>query len=210
MHADGGREEFNNFLLDGADNNDTDVRGYTLQPSVDAIQEFKIATNSYSAEYGSAGAGQVNVITRSGSNELHGAAYDYLRNRDLDARNFFDGSSKPQFIRNQVGGWLGGPVRRNSTFFYGSYEGLREDQGATQLGTVPTQAVRGGDLSSLGQAVVNPFTGQPFAGNVIPMSMISPYASKVLALFPQRNLPGNSGNYLGNPIGTGHIRMKAR
>src|SRR5579871_1523797 len=79
MHANGGREETNNFLLDGMDNNDSDVRGYVLQPSVDSIQEFKITTNSYSAEYGSAAAGQVNIITRSGSNELHGAAYDYLR-----------------------------------------------------------------------------------------------------------------------------------
>ena len=80
-----------------------------LQPSVDTIQEFKIATNSYSAEYGRNAGGQVNVITRSGTNEWHGFAYDYLRNRDLDARNFFDGSVKPEYVRNQFGGGLGGP-----------------------------------------------------------------------------------------------------
>ncbi len=200
MHANGGREENNNFLLDGVDNNDSDVRGYVLQPSVDAIQEFKIATNSYSAEYGVASAGQINIITRSGSNEFHGALYDYLRNRDLDARNFFDGSVKPQFIRNQFGAALGGPVVKNSTFFFASYEGLQEGEGQTQLGTVPTLAVRSGDLSSLGTTVFDPFTGQPFPNNTIPASRISPYAADVLSLFPQPNLPGASGNYLSNPI----------
>ena len=94
MHANGGREEYNNYLLDGVDNNDQDVNRFVLQPSVDSIQEFKIATNSYSAEYGRNAGGQVNVITRSGTNEWHGFAYDYLRNRDFDARNFFDGSVK--------------------------------------------------------------------------------------------------------------------
>ncbi len=215
MHANGGREETNNFLLDGVDNNDSDVRGYSLEPSVDSIQEFKIATNSYSAEYGAASAGQVNVVTRSGGNEFHGSLYDYLRNRDLDARNFFDGSNKPQFIRNQFGAALGGPIVKNSTFFFASYEGLQELQGQTQLGTVPTLAVRGGDLSSLGTTVTDPFTGQPFANNTIPASRISPYAADVLALFPQPNLPGASGNYLGNPVETqkynqGSIRVDHR
>jgi Carboxypeptidase regulatory-like domain/TonB dependent receptor len=215
MHVNGGREENNNFLLDGVDNNDSDTRGYVLQPSVDAIQEFKIATNSYSAEYGVASAGQVNVVTRGGGNTFHGSVYDYLRNRDLDARNFFDGSQKPQFIRNQFGSSLGGPVVRKSTFFFASYEGLREDQGQTQLGTVPTAAVRGGNLSSLGTPIFNPFTGQPFANDTIPASLISPYSAQVLALFPQPNLPGDSGNYLGNPIGTnqqdeGTIRIDHR
>ena len=215
MHVDGGREESNNFLLDGVDNNDSDTRGYVLQPSVDAIQEFKIATSSYSAEYGNAGAGQVNIITRSGTNSFHGTIYDYLRNRDLDARNFFDASNKPQFIRNQFGAGLGGPVIKNSTFFYTNFEGLREDQGQTQLGTVPTPAVRAGDLSSLGAMVANPFTGQPFPGASIPPSLISPYAAKAITLFPLPNLPGNSGNYLGNPTLTntqdeGTIRIDQR
>jgi hypothetical protein len=202
MHANGGREEANNYLLDGVDNNDSDNGGYVLQPSVDAIQEFKIATNSYSAEYGKASAGQVNVITRSGSNELHGTAYDYLRNRDFDARNFFDGSTRPQYIRNQFGSGIGGPIRKDRTFFYGNFEGLRELQGQTQLGTVPIAAVRGGDLSSLGTVVYNPFTGQPFPGNQIAPSLISANSKQVLALFPLPNLPGIGGNYLGNPIAT--------
>jgi len=215
MHVNGGREESNNFLLDGVDNNDSDTRGYVLQPSVDAIQEFKLATSSYSAEYGNAGAGQVNIITRSGTNNLHATVYDYLRNRDLDSRNFFDANEKPQFIRNQFGVGVGGPVVKNATFFYASFEGLRENQGQTQLGTVPTLAVRKGDLSSLGTAVTNPFTGQPFPAAVVPQSLISPYAGKVMALFPLPNLPGESGNYLGNPTLTnnqdeGTIRLDQR
>jgi hypothetical protein len=108
MHANGGREEYNNYLLDGVDNNDQDVNRFVLQPSVDSIQEFKIATNSYSAEYGRNAGGQVNVITRSGTKDWHGFGYDYLRNRDLDARNFFDGSTKPEYVRNQFGGGVGG------------------------------------------------------------------------------------------------------
>ena len=204
MHANGGREEANNYLLDGVDNNDSDNGGYVLQPSIDAIQEFKIATNSYSAEYGKASAGQVNVITRSGSNNLHGTAYDYLRNRDLDARNFFDGADRAQYIRNQFGAGAGGAIRKDRTFFYANFEGLRELQGQTQLGTVPTAAVRGGDLSSLGVVVSNPFTGKPFAGSIIPPSLISPRASQVLALFPQPNLPGTGGNYRSAPVATGN------
>ena len=204
MHANGGREEANNYLLDGVDNNDSDNGGYVLQPSVDAVQEFKIATNSYSAEYGKASAGQVNVVTRAGSNELHGTVYDYLRNRDLDARNFFDGADRAQDIRNQFGAGTGGAIRKDNTFFYASFEGLRELRGQTQLGTVPTAAVRTGDLSSLGTVVSDPFTGMPFPGNVIPSSRISPHASQVLALFPLPNLPGQGGNYQSSPVYTGN------
>ena len=204
MHANGGREEANNYLLDGVDNTDSDNGGYVLQPSIEAIQEFKIATNSYNAEYGKASAGQVSVITRSGSNDLHGTLYDYLRNRDLDARNFFDGASRAQYIRNQFGAGAGGPIRKDSTFYYASFEGLRELQGQTQLGTVPTAAVRTGDLSTLGTVVSDPFTGDPFPGNVIPASRISPHASQVLALFPSPNLPGAGGNYQSSPVYTGN------
>jgi Carboxypeptidase regulatory-like domain/TonB dependent receptor-like, beta-barrel len=202
MHVNGGREEFNNFLLDGVDNDDSDTRGYTLEPPVDTIQEFKIATSTYSAEYGVAGAGQVNIITRSGSNDLHGTAYEYLRNRAVDARNFFDGPGETKYIRNQFGLGIGGPIRKNQTFFYANYDGLREEQQLTQLGTVPIPAVRQGDLSSLGTPVVNPFTGQQYPGNIIPASQISPYAADILRLFPLPNLPGASGNYLGTPLGT--------
>ncbi len=204
MHANGGREESNNYLLDGVDNNDADNGGYVLQPSVDAVQEFKIATNSYSAEYGKAGAGQVNVITRSGASEHHGTAWDYLRNRNLDARNFFDGTDRAQYIRNQFGAGAGGPLRKDRTFYYTAYEGLREVQGLTQLGTVPTAQMKTGDLSRLSAVVADPFTRTPFPGNIVPPSRISPRASQVFALYPQPNLSGTGGNYQGSPVSRGN------
>ncbi len=200
MQANGGREEFNNYLLDGIDNNDPDVNTYVLQPSVDAIQEFKIETNSYGAEYGRSAGGQVNVITRSGSNDFHGFAYEYLRNRILDARNFFDGANKPQLIRNQFGGGIGGPLKHGRTFFFADYDGLRGDQGYSRLATVPTVAERNGNLAGLPPAL-NPFTSQYFPGNQISGSEISPIALKILNLYP---LPTNglaTGNYLAQPTG---------
>jgi hypothetical protein len=202
MHANGAREEFNNFLLDGVDNNDPDLNRYTLEPPLDAIQEFKISTNCYSAEYGRSAGGQVNVVTRSGSNQLHGFAYEYLRNRDLDARNFFDGSQKPEYIRNQFGGGAGGPIVRNRLFFFVGADGLTEQQGFSHLATVPTPAERSGDLSGTGATVVDPFTGQPFPGNRIPAARIDLLSAKILALFPLPNLSGSAGNYLGQPVGT--------
>jgi hypothetical protein len=211
MHANGGREEYNDYLLDGVDNNDQDVNRFVLQPSVDSIQEFKIATNSYSAEYGRNAGGQVNVITRSGTNEWHGFAYDYLRNRDLDARNFFDGSTKPEYDRNQFGGGVGGPIVKNRTFFYVTYDSLRERAGASQLATVPTAAERAGDLSALNTTIVNPLTQAPFPGGQIPANLIDPLAGKILAMYPLPNLPGTVGNYLAQPIGqTNNYQFDAR
>jgi len=201
MHVNGGREEFNNFLLDGVDNNDQDTNRYVLQPPVDSIQEFKIATNSYAAEYGRNAAGQVNVLTRSGSNEWHGSAYEYLRNRSLDWTNYFDaGAPKAQYIRNQFGAGLGGPVVRDRSFVFANFDGLRARQGESQLGVVPTAAQRTGDLSGLGTPVIDPFSGEPFPENRIPASRISPVASHVLDLYPAANLQGPGANFLGQPI----------
>jgi hypothetical protein len=200
MHANGGREEHNNFVLDGVDNNDPYVNRYVVQPSVDSIQEFKIATNSYSAEYGRSAAGQVNVITKSGTNDFSLFAYEYFRNRALNARNYFDGDEKPEFNRNQFGFGAGGPIVRDRTFVFGTLDFLRERRGLSRLATVPTLAVRGGDLSSLGQTITDPYTGRPFPDNVIPGERISPIALKILELFPAPNLPGGGGNYLNNAV----------
>ena len=200
MHANGGREEYNNFLLDGVDNNDPYANRYVLQPSVEAIQEFKIATNSYGAEYGRNAAAQVNVITRSGSNQMHGSVYEYLRNRVLDARNFFDGSEKPKFVRNQFGFALGGPIAKHKTFFFGNADFLRERRGLSRLGAVPTQAERRGDLSAIEKPIVDPFTRQPFPGNVIPRERFSPTAEKILDLFPLPNRSGSGANHVAQPV----------
>jgi hypothetical protein len=199
MHANGGREEYNDFLLDGVDNNDQDTNRYVLQPSVDSVEEFKIATNSYSAEYGRNAGAQVNVITRSGSNKVHGFGYEYLRNRVFDATNSFDQGQAAKLIRNQFGGGIGGPVRKDQTFFFVSVDALRGRLGFSQYGTVPTLAERQGDFSGLGP-VIDPFTQQPFPNNQIPASRVSPLAAKVLALFPLPNEPGTSGNYFGQPV----------
>ncbi len=199
MHANGGREEYNNYLLDGVDNNDPYVNRYVVQPPVDSIQEFKIATNSYSAEYGRSAAGQVNVITRSGSNRFDLSAYEYYRNESLNARNAFDDSGeKPPFERNQFGLSLGGPLLRDRTFAFASFDFLRERRTVTRLSTVPTDLQRAGNLSELPTTVYDPFTRQPFAGNIIPPNRIDPIARNVIALYPHANRPGLAGNYLYN------------
>jgi Carboxypeptidase regulatory-like domain/TonB dependent receptor-like, beta-barrel/TonB-dependent Receptor Plug Domain len=200
MNVDGGREEYNNFLLDGVDNNDTYVNRYVVEPPVDSIQEFKVATNSYSAEYGRSAAGQVNVITRQGSNEFHGSLYEYLRNRVFDARNFFDPADRPELARNQFGFSVGGPAVHGKTYFFGSTDFYRDREGLSQLSTVPTAKERQGDLSALQTPLVNPYTGAPFEGNVIPSGMISPVAVDVLKMFPDPNLPGLANNYLASPV----------
>ena len=200
MDAGGGREEYNNYLLDGVDNNDPYVNRYVVEPPVDSIQEFKVATNSYSAEYGRSAAGQVNVITRQGSNEFHGSVYEYLRNRVFDARNFFDPSQKPELVRNQFGFSVGGPISHDKTFFFGSMDFFRDREGLSQLATVPTQDERGGNLSALNTPITNPLTGQTFSGGIIPPGSISPVASSVLKLFPLPNLPGLSNNFIASPV----------
>ena len=201
MHANGAREEFNNFLLDGVDNNDPDVNRYNLQPPVDAIQEFKIAVNSYSAEYGRSAGGQVNVVTRSGGNQWHGFGYEYLRNRSLDARNYFDKPGRAQYQRSQFGAGVGGALKRDRSYVFANFDGLRERTGSARLGSVPIDAVRQGDLSSVPTPVLDPFTRQPFPGNRVPAARINPLSARVFELFPRANLPGASGNYLATPSG---------
>jgi len=178
MHAHGGREEFNGYLLDGADNNDGYENTYTLQPPVDFIQEFKIATATFSAEYGRNAGGQVNVITRSGDNRWQGALYSYLRNRALDARNFFDGARKPGLDRNESGAGIGGPLAKDRTFVFANFDFLRERNGLTRLATVPALDQRAAATSG----------------------RVSPLGVRILDLFPLPNLPGNSGNYLAQRV----------
>src|SRR5581483_10471788 len=130
--AGGQRAAQNNYLLDGFDNNNVQLQAQggqaeAVKPSIDAIQEFKISTNSFSAEYGRATGGVVNVTIKSGTNEIHGTAFEFLRNEKLDAKNFFDSADapKPPLRRNQYGFSLGGPVRKNKTFIFGDYEWSR-------------------------------------------------------------------------------------
>jgi len=201
LEVNGGREEYNNFLLDGADNNDPYINGYVVEPSVDSVQEFKMVTSSYDAEYGRSAAGQVNVITRRGTNEFHGTGYEYLRNKVLDARNYFDqvGFIKPPFIRNQFGVAVGGPIRRDKTFFFANTDFYRQREAQSQEAVVPTDAERAGNLTGTGIVAVNPLTGMPFQNDTIPPGSISSIATDILKLYPEPNLTGSTDNYLGQP-----------
>ena len=150
----GARPQQNNYRLDGTSINDYangapgSVLGGNL--GVDAIQEFSVLTSNYSAEYGKTSGGVVNAITRSGTNGLHGSAYEFLRNSALDARNFFDGPTIPPFKRNQFGGSIGGPIIKNRTFFFADYEAIRQSKGITALTTVPSLDARNGILANGG------------------------------------------------------------
>jgi Carboxypeptidase regulatory-like domain/TonB-dependent Receptor Plug Domain len=148
----GSRPAQSNYRLDGITINDYtnagpgSVLGGNL--GVDAIQEFSILSSNFSAEYGKSAGGIINAITRSGTNQFHGAAYEFLRNSALDARNFFDGAKIPPFRRNQFGGDAGGPILKNKLFFFGDYEGVRQSKGITTKDTVPSDAARIGNLCS--------------------------------------------------------------
>jgi hypothetical protein len=203
----GSSEVSNNFTLNGIDNNDTGINGPSFRPSIDAIQEFKLLSGIYSAEYGRNSGGQVVINTKSGTNQFHGTAYEFLRNQALDARNFFlrlkPGEKAPSFKRNLFGGSFGGPIINDKTFFFVSYEGLRLRQSVTSLATVPTAAMLNGDFRGLPVKVVNPFTGQEFATpNVIDPALINPIGQALAKFFPAPTtatpagqLPSNNYNF---------------
>ena len=157
ISVNGAREQSNDFLLDGVDNNDLYINQYSVLPSVDAIQEFKVQSGTYSAEFGRSGGAQVNVVLKSGTNQFHGSGFEFVRNRNMDAKNFFDQpdctpdsilgtcAPIPRLDRNQFGGTLGGPIQKDKTFFFASYEGLRLRQATTREANVPSQVrTRGG------------------------------------------------------------------
>jgi hypothetical protein len=147
--ANGARSSSNNTLIDGADSRNLTFGGFAVQPSPDAVQEFKIQTNIYDAAFGKTAGSTINLITKSGTNEFHGSVYDFLRNDALDASNYFN-PVKPKLRRNQYGASVGGPVIRSKhMYFFANYEGLRETQGKTLLSIVPTDAQRAGDMSNL-------------------------------------------------------------
>src|SRR6266436_3976829 len=152
--ANGARSLQNNFLLDGVDNNSNlpdllNETNYVIQPSVEALEEFKVQTNAYSAEFGRGNGAIINATIKSGTNQFHGSAWEFLRNEGLDAKNFFDDPNAPiaPYKQNQFGATLGGALVKNRTFFFVDYEGLRIRQAQTLTSTVPTDAQRSGDFS---------------------------------------------------------------
>lgn len=186
----GASETANNFSVNGIDNNDTGISGPTFRPSVDSIQEFKLLTGIFPAEYGRSSGSQVVVVTRSGTNQFHGGLFEFLRNQKMDAKNLFTPTGlDPAFKRNQFGGTVGGPIRRNRTFFFYSYEGLRLRQQISSLGTVPLPAMFSGDFSSLLALsrpiqLMNPLTRQPIPGNIIPAGLISSLGKQIVSYYP--------------------------
>lgn len=220
LTANGQRAEYNNFMLDGVDNNSTLNGVATIIPSVDALQEFKVQTSNYSAELGRAAGAVVNIAIKQGTNDLHGSLYEFLRNDIFDARNpfSFDGAGMPfknPLRRNQFGGTIGGPISlaksvfgpiggyngANRTFFFFNYEGLRERRGANGRFQVPSVAQRSGDFT--GQPTIfNPFNvvnnaRVAFPNNRIPDALISPISRSVLDLIPLPNANEPGGvNYI--------------
>ncbi|HEY6936775.1 MAG TPA: carboxypeptidase regulatory-like domain-containing protein [Terriglobales bacterium] len=194
--VNGQRPESNNFLIDGANNFSSVDGGLILKPPIDAIAEFRILTNGANAEFGHSAGSTTNIVTRSGSNSFHGAAWEFLRNDAMDARNYFAQQVEP-LKQNQFGGTLGGPIRNDKTFFFAYYEGFRNRQGETQSATVPSLLERRGNFSqtidpSTGKVdpLINEFTGQPFPGNQLPF--INPIAQNLLQFFPLPNLGTNT------------------
>ncbi len=209
--ANGQRPRDNNYMLDGVDNNETWLQTVVIFPSVDALDEFKMQTSTYSAEFGRSLGGVVNLQIKSGTNSMHGSGFEFMRNDALDANNFFNNRAhrdKPDFSQHQFGGTAGGAILKDKTFFFGDYQGHRETQGVTALSTVPTMLMRSGNFSELTRVIYDPTTNQPFTGNIIPPERIDLVARNILAqLYPEPNTTGTRqangqiiNNYLLNPV----------
>jgi hypothetical protein len=190
----GASELNNNFTLNGLDNNNQLLSAPAFRPSIDAIEEFKIVTGIFPAEYGRNSGSQVIVTTKSGTNGFHGTGFEFLRNQILDGKNYFTpAGTKPVFRQNQFGGTLGGPIIRNKTFFFASYEGTRSSQQITALTNVPTLAMVNGDFSGISRAIIDPRTGKGFPNNVIPTNRIDPAGQFLARLYPAPTTPTAAG-----------------
>lgn len=200
ISANGLYTKNNNFMLDGADNNESYQNQFAVSPSVDAIEEFKVETGLYSAEFGRGGGAMISVVTKSGTNNYHGVLFEFLRNDVLDARNYFARGTdpKPPLRRNQFGGSIGGPIKRNRAFFFANVDETRLRSNGTSTSVVPSEAQRGGDLSSF-RAVTDPVSRLPFPGNIIPANRISPVARNLLQYWPLPNATDPARNFLSTP-----------
>ena len=206
FNVNGERSELNNFLLDGVDNNayGTSNQGFSnqvIQPNPDALAEFRVETNNYSAEYGRATGAVINATIRSGTNQLHGELWEFLRNTDLNATGFFKpvNGTKPAFNQNQFGAAAGGPIMKNKMFVFADYEGFRRVFHPVQFATLPTPAMKQGNF---GIPVRNPITGVTYPNGIVPRSAIIPFAQTVLSELPDPNLPGISNNFESAPADT--------
>ena len=193
-------------VLDGADNNSyttnlQDQSAQAVQPAVDSLAEFKLQTRDYDVEYGRSAGGVINAAIKSGTNQLHGDVYEYFRNSKLDAKDYFAGqnSIKPIFQQNQFGATLGGPIRKNKTFFFLNYEARRVREGLTLTGLVPTPDMRNLDFNELSTVPTSPSIA-PLAqfsncinNGVVDPTCVDPVAAKLIALYPIAECEPDSG-----------------
>jgi hypothetical protein len=196
-------QDANNWQLDGVSNNESFFSIISVSPSLDAIQEFKVTTNDYSAEFGRAGGANVQAQIKSGTNQFHGGLFEFLRNDKLAANTFFNNASdtpRTPYKQNQFGGFLGGPIIKNKTFFFVDTELLRTREDDTGIITIPTTLQRQGIFTEPGQPTIyDPMSGAPFPNNTVPSTRMDPAAANIMALFPSPNIPGAglANNYIG-------------
>lgn len=219
VSAHGMRENANDWLYDGVDDNELTAGGVGILPNIDSIREFKVLTHNYLAQYGSRGGTTVLVSSKAGENAFHGSLFEFYRNDALDARNFFDGAKKRDWNQNTYGFSLGGPVKRDKTFFFAGFQGNNIDEGLTTVLTVPTALMHQGIFTESFAGVplpiiydpattrIDPSTGlltrDPFPGNRIPADRISPIGQALLNLLPLPTFTDRlGGNYLANPVKT--------
>ncbi|MEZ5351306.1 MAG: TonB-dependent receptor [Bryobacteraceae bacterium] len=216
IFSNGNREGSNNFLYDGVDNNDRLTLSIVLRPAIEAIREFKVQTNLYSADLGRNSGAVVDVVSKSGANEIHGSVFEFLRNSAMDARNFFNtkGTPFPPFRYNQFGFSLGGPVvvpklynGRNKTFWFVDYEGFRRNLLNSIQTTIPTTGMRSGDFSGQPNNIFDPLSTRTdagrtvrdqFPGNRIPAARFDPVTAKLINAYPTPTGAGLANNYLAN------------
>jgi hypothetical protein len=202
INVNGAREDANSFLLDGAYNGDPKLNGVAVTSPVDAIREFELASSTYDASFGRNAGAQINVVTRSGSNQFHGTAYEFFRNDAIAAKNFFAPADQPapRYQRNQFGATVGGPIRKNKTFFFADWESLRLNEGETLVTNVPTKAERGGNFNGSGLTAIDPTTGAPIPGNILPGYFQDPIGQAIANLYPLPNRSNPSANFVSSPI----------
>lgn len=211
ISVNGSSAQNNTYLIDGVVNRNLWLSTLIMVPTVDAIQEVRMMTSNYTAEYGAA-AGAITIVqTKSGTNQAHGSLYEFLRNDKLDANRFFNnrlGAPRPSFRRNEFGGTVGGPIRKDRTFFFADYQGIRVRQPRSTISTIPTlsqrQMISTGDFSAFGTTIYDPTVvvngqRQPFAGNRIPAARLDPAALRVTSLLPEPTNSATTRNFVFNP-----------
>lgn len=215
VSVNGLADSFNNFLLDGVDNNERAIATIIVKPAIDALEEVKVDTNMYDATVSRAGGAVINMTTKSGTNAFHGDAFEFARNDVFDAKDYFNTGSKPPFTQNDFGGSLGGPIITNKAFFFGDFEGLHINLGQTYTTFVPTPCELGrancngvqqlGNFSDISTPIYDPNTGQQFQSggvmNVIPQGDLSGIATEYASLIPTATSSCTAGlcSYLLNP-----------